>query len=324
MRITNSMMVNNMMRNLGKNLGRMDKLQQNLATGKKFIAPSDDPIGVSRSLRLNTEVANLEQFKRNAEDAMSWLDTTEMATDNIMNVLQRARELTVQASNETNTVNERKAIAEEIEELREQLIKIGNSTYAGSYIFTGFMTNYPLFDGNGDYYFKNVPADPAQTLTSNEEIEFNVGIAERIDINFVGQRIFGTTAGGSTIDDPVDNTSPVSSGNSSQLIEVFDQLLIDLNASNTAGINSALTRIDIHVGNINAVRAEIGVKTNRLDLTLNRIEDDTLNMRGLLAKNEDADMAEVIMRLQMEENVYKASLSGGAKIIQPSLVDFLR
>jgi flagellar hook-associated protein 3 FlgL len=47
-------------------------------------------------------------------------------------------------------------------------------------------------------------------------------------------------------------------------------------------------------------------------------------LRELLSKNEDADMAEVIMNLKMEENVYRASLAGGAKIIQPSLVDFLR
>lgn len=324
MRITNSMMVSNMMRNIGKNLVRMDKLQMNLATGKKFIKPSDDPIGVSRSLRLNTEVANLEQYKRNAEDALSWLDTTETALDNVVSVLHRARELTVQASSETNTVDERKAVAAEIDQLKEQLVKVGNTTYAGSYIFTGFKTNYPLFDNSGDYYFKNDPADPAQTLNASEIIEFNVGIAERIDVNFIGQRLFGTTAGGSTIDDVVDSTTAVTSGDSSQLIDVFEQLVTDLNADNSTGISDALNRLDTHFGNINAIRAEIGVKSNRLELTINRIEDDYLNIKDLLSKNEDVDMAEVIMNLKMEENVYRASLSGGAKIIQPSLVDFLR
>ncbi len=108
------------------------------------------------------------------------------------------------------------------------------------------------------------------------------------------------------------------------MIQVFDDLIKDLNDGNTGGISNALNRLDIHFNNINAVRAEIGVKTNRLELTLNRIEDDTLNLKELLSKNEDADIAEVIMNLKMQENVYQASLSGGAKIIQPTLMDFLR
>lgn len=324
MRITNSMMVNNMMRNIGKNLIRMDKLQTNLATGKKFVNPSDDPIGVSRSLRLKTEIANLEQYKRNAEDALSWMDTTEIALDNMISIFHRAKELTIQAGSETNSIDERKAIALEIDQLKEQLVKIGNTTYAGSYIFSGFKTNYPLLDNSGNYSFKNDVADPNQTMSAAENIEFNVGIAERIGINFVGQRIFGTTSGGGTIDDPVDVTSSVTTGDSSQLIEIFNQLITDLNGDNTTGIMNALDRIQTHFTNINAVRAEIGVKANRLELTINRIQDDSLNITGLLSKNEDADMAEVIMKLQMEENVYRASLSGGAKIIQPSLVDFLR
>ncbi len=75
---------------------------------------------------------------------------------------------------------------------------------------------------------------------------------------------------------------------------------------------------------MNAIISEIGVKVNRVELTSNRILDDTLNLKDLLSKNEDADIAEVVMNLKLQEYVYQASLSGGAKIIQPSLVDFLR
>ncbi len=122
------------------------------------------------------------------------------------------------------------------------------------------------------------------------------------------------------------SVSRVDKGDSSQLITVFDKLISDLTEApdgNTAGINDAIARIQAQSSNINAIRAEIGVKSNRIDLTVNRILDDTLNLEGLLSKNEDADMAEVIMRVMMEENVYQASLSTGARIIQPTLIDFL-
>ena len=120
MRVTNGMMVNNLMRNLNRNLFRMEKTQQMLSSGKKFVNPSDDPIGVSRSLRLNTEVATMSQYKRNADDVKSWLSTTEMAVSNISDILKRAKELTVQAVNETNSINERTAIYEEIKESGEK------------------------------------------------------------------------------------------------------------------------------------------------------------------------------------------------------------
>lgn len=326
MRITNSMMLNSMMRNMGKNLSRMSKTEENLATGKKFLRPSDDPIGVSRSLRLNTEVANMEQFKRNAEDALSWMDTTEMAINNIVDVLQRARELTLSANNGSNSDDERKAIATEITQLKEQLINIGNTNYAGSYIFSGFKTNKPPIGADGKYSLQENTTDPSQTLSASEIIEFNVGVGDRMGINFTVQKIFGVITPTSTIDDPINASSSVSTNSASQMIEVFNQLIDDLQApgGDTAGISSGIARLDIQLDNANAARAEIGVKTNRLDLTINRINDNTINLKDLLSKNEDADIAEVIMNLKMQENVYKASLSGGARIIQPTLMDFLR
>ncbi|MDF2804114.1 MAG: flgL, partial [Anaerocolumna sp.] len=129
---------------------------------------------------------------------------------------------------------------------------------------------------------------------------------------------------GTALDAPIDTTSTIDSTKTSQLISVFNQLIKDLGDNDTTGISKGLARIDAHFSNINAVRSEIGVKTNRLELTLNRIGGDTLNLKDLLSKNEDADMSEVIMNLKMQESVYQASLSGGARIIQPTLLDFLR
>jgi flagellar hook-associated protein 3 FlgL len=322
MRITNSMMLNSMMRNMSKNLNRMSKTEQMIETGKKFSLPSDDPIGVSKSLRLNTDVANMEQYKRNTEDALSWMETTEKSINNIVTVFQRARELTVQAANETNSKDERNAMAAEMTQLKEQIISIANTTYGGSYIFSGFKTNQALMDGNGNY----LPVD----LTKNESIEFNVGLSDRMAVNIVPQKLFGVINGLVTADSPVDANAIINSSTAPtykipQMIQVFDDLIIlGLQGDSTAEINKGLKRLDIQFDNVNAVRSEVGVKTNRLELTLNRIGDDTLNLKGLLSKNEDADMAEVIMNLKMQENVYKASLSGGARIIQPTLLDFLR
>jgi flagellar hook-associated protein 3 FlgL len=187
MRVTNNMMVNNLMSDMSRNLSRMEQLERNLATGKKFTMPSDDPIGVSRSLRLNTDVSVMDQYKRNVEDSQSWLETTEIAVGNISEVLKRAKELVVQATNETYSGEQRQAIASEIKQLKEQLISIGNTNYAGSYIFSGFKTDKPLLAGDGSYDI----GGGTNKLTLDEVIEVNVGIGDKIGFNAVGQRLFG-------------------------------------------------------------------------------------------------------------------------------------
>ena len=94
--------------------------------------------------------------------------------------------------------------------------------------------------------------------------------------------------------------------------------------SETLNIGGMLGDIDKNMENILAKLAEIGAKNNRLELSQNRLEDNLLNIKALLSKVQDADMTEVIMKLKMEEMVYQASLSTGARIIQPTLVDFIR
>jgi flagellar hook-associated protein 3 FlgL len=76
--------------------------------------------------------------------------------------------------------------------------------------------------------------------------------------------------------------------------------------------------------NITRVRADVGARYNRLELTENRLSKNIYNFTKLMSENEDIDQAENIMLLKSEENVYQASLAGGARIIQPSLMDFLR
>ena len=101
MRITNNMLINNMLSNLSTNLNRMSKYQNQLATGKKISLPSDDPIVASRALKLRTDVSEIEQYKRNVDDATSWMEITETTLAQMGEVMHRVRELVVQGSNGT-------------------------------------------------------------------------------------------------------------------------------------------------------------------------------------------------------------------------------
>ena len=137
MRVTNNMMVDQLRRNLLINQRSMYDKQDQLATGKRIRRASDDPILSSRVLKYSTDLSELGQYERNTTDALSWLEITESAVYDNVQLLQRARELSVQAANGTNSADDTKKIAEEIKGLTKQLIGNGNLTYAGRYIFSG-------------------------------------------------------------------------------------------------------------------------------------------------------------------------------------------
>jgi len=85
-----------------------------------------------------------------------------------------------------------------------------------------------------------------------------------------------------------------------------------------------LGQIDQRMDNILVKWAEVGARANRIELITNRLLDESINVQSLLSRTEDADVAELMVNLKTQENVYQASLSTGAQIIRPSLVDFMR
>ncbi|MCX7923035.1 MAG: flagellar hook-associated protein FlgL [Clostridia bacterium] len=304
MRITNNMLVNNMMNSIGKNLTRMEKYENQLSSGKKIQVPSDDPVVAARSLKLRTDVAEIEQYKRNIKDAQSWLDITETTIGQVGEILQRARDLAVQAANGVFTSEETQKIREEVKQLKAQVTHISNTTYAGRYIFSGYKTNQKIMDENGSFIIN---------VNNSEKIKFEIGVGDDIDVNVPGGDLFNSGA------NAVAGPAPVGG-----LIDGFNRFINALTTADNAGTNEAIANIDKGIDNVLRIQADVGARQNRLELTANRMESDTLNFTKLMSDNEDVDMAETIMNLKNEENVYRASLAGGARIIQPTLVDFLR
>lgn len=296
--------------NLNNTLQRLEKLQFESSKGKKFRVPSDDPIGASKSLKFNTDISKVEQYIRNAKDASSWMKETESALKEINAVLHRANELTVQAANGPNTEDLDK-INDEIKELKGHLIQVANSTYAGRSLFTGFKTDKELLDKDGNY---NV------NIGLDEVFVYNVGVAETVNVNTLANRVFGSVKADGT----ADYESGVSEGTEAYLIKVFDDLETALGSKNQTGIQEALGNIKDSMNQVLSVTAEIGAKANRLELTQNKLEDQLISLKDLLSFNEDVSLPEAMMKLAIEENVYRASLGVGSRIIQPSLMDFLR
>ncbi|MDI6602209.1 MAG: flagellar hook-associated protein FlgL [Thermoanaerobacteraceae bacterium] len=309
MRVTNNMMINNFLINFNKNTERMDKFQRILASGKLIQYPSDDPVGTVTVMKLKKDVSSIDQYQKNISDANSWLELTDTSLKNITDILNRVREITIQGANGTNSPSDTQAIASEMVQLKQQLVNIGNTRYSDRYIFGGMNTTSEVYTLNPLNTYGGVDYNGSDngTIPGNPwEIKFNVGVDDQIPINITGKQIFGDTT------------------TSSNIFKLMDDIVDKLDAGDTNAISSYIGDLDNNINNILSIRADVGARMNRVELTKNRLSDDQINFTNLLSKAEDADIAKVIMDLTNAENVYTAALNVGATIIQPSLVDFLR
>jgi len=299
MRVTQNLMSNRVLQNLNRNMEQMDKLNFQLSSGKQFSKPSDDPAGVVKVMKLGSAINALDHFNANSDQAEGLLNTTEGALADLTNIINRVRELAVQGTNGTLDNSERHAISIEIGQLREQVKSIANIDQGGKYIFAGTNFNVPPWDAS---------KPPGSEWQGNDQsIKYQVGESSFVEVNVPGGSIF-TQA-------PVGGQS---------LMAALDSLMTNLDSGNFSGIGQGITDMQANLENVIKIRADVGARSNRVDMTKNRLEDMTNNLQNLLSKAQDIDMAEVITQLKSQDSTYRAALASGAQIIQPSLLDFLK
>ncbi|WP_405130895.1 flagellar hook-associated protein FlgL [Paenibacillus sp. FSL H8-0317] len=306
MRITNNMLSSQLLLNLNRNAQQMNNTQTQMATGMKVNKPSDDPVGITYSLRYRAELASNEQYQKNVDSATSWLDFNDTVMDQAGSIVQRLRELVVQGSTGTNPQSALDSIKEEVSQLKEQLIDVANSKLNGKYVFNGETYDVKPYDFTKDANGSSDTTDAASVLTDTGKINFIVGESVQLPINVTGNEAFGN-------DQEDDN-----------LFVVLNNIIQALSDGDQKELSNQLGTIDSRMDKMLAIRSEIGAKTNRIDLMMGRLDDLGVNLTDLQAKVEDADYAELVMKSKIQENIYNASLSAGSKIISPSLVDFLR
>ncbi len=299
------MLSSQLMLNLNRNAQQMNNTQNQLATGMKINKPSDDPVGITYSLRYRAELSSNEQYQKNVDSAVSWLEFNDTVLNQAGNVVQKLRELTVQASTGSNPQSALDSINEEVLQLKEQLIDIANSKLNGKYIFNGQKYDVKPYEFTKNADGSSDTTAAAGVVTDPGAINFIVGESVQLPINVTGTEVFG-------------------SGEQDNLFVIINNISGALKSGNHVGVSAQLGMIDTRMDKILSTRAEFGAKSNRVELMQGRLGDLEVNLTDLQAKTEDANYAELIMNSKIQENIYNASLSAGSKIISPSLMDFLR
>lgn len=297
-RVTQNMLNSNMLRNLHNSMRNMDKLQQQLSSGSKIERPSDDPVVAARGMFYRSSLMENDQYSRNVDEAQNWMDMTDATMDEVGNVLKRVKELLVYSGDGAVSPEDLKTMSSEIKELKNHLGTLANQQINGKYIFAGTDTNKPPYDmnangGKGD--FVNTNSSPI-----NLEVSQNVFVTSNIN----AQTIFNFP------------------DNANNMFKVLDNIITEL------GNGKSATQFQGAIGQqfdkLLAERASLGANVNRVELIAERLKTQEVSITGLMSKNEDANMAEVMTELKTQESVHQAALGSGARIIQPTLLDFLR
>ena len=294
MRVTPKLVAQRSLQNLQRNLSASAHTQEALSSGKQLSVPSDSPTGASQVLRLRGDIRATQQFQSNASDGLSLLTTLGSTLDGMSVTSRRVRDLTVQGMNSGSVSAEgRSAIAREVAQLYDGLLADANQTLMGRPIFggaTGEKTAYNRATG----LFVGDASTPVNRRISDTNVV-------RVDIT--GPEAFG----------PAGN----------DLFAVVDRIAKDVIA-NPANLGADLDALDAVMKTMQNAVADIGARSNRIELGQAAAVDRVLGLKARLTEVEDVDLPQAIMEQQMQQVAYQAALGATARVIQPSLLDFLR
>jgi len=364
------------MRNLNNNFTKVDKLQNMMASGRKFAHISDDPVALIYSQAARNKIARLEHYRTTVGTAKDWLDQAENGMMELQGILADAYIACVDATHDGKTDSDKQNIAQTIGQLRDHFVDTLNAAFGDKYVYAAYNTPGDPASGfgaegiksfavvDGDLYFNGfnlsafdgMPAEllnvdlkglsQADAVTAINNLGVSLGSLTHDDIIML-HRLKGdvlTFDVGPGISMPVTmngidmvlNTNINENGD--LVVRNAFNVLTDLyNGANgdpggtpptsplpASELTKMIKPLQDAQNHLLTKTAVIGGRTRRLELLEARYEQDSINYQRMMSDAEDVDMGEVIMRLRIAESVMQSSMSAGARIIQPTLMDFLR
>ena len=318
MRITNLMMTENAIQNMADSREKINKLQGNLASGKQFQVPSDDPTRASASLSLRSHLETLESYTDTAEMTQSWMTASDNAFDQLEQLAVRANNLILRGLNDSLSGSERAiSLGSEMQTLINEAIEIGNTSVNGQYIFSGYQVNQKAFELTDsatlltDYQGNPFTPKVVNYLGDTGTMQRNLGPDQSVTLNVRGdQAILGF------LQNLVQASNALKQNNIKDTGDpVTDPLTLE----------STLTALKSSLDTLDQYRTSNGARMRQVDSAVNFLESVKLETKSLLSDNEDTNMAEGIALLANRQTTYEAVLEVSQRAISAlSLFDYLR
>lgn len=292
-RITQRLMVERSLGSLQTGLGRLARSQEQLSTGRVINRPSDSPTGTNDAMRLRAQITSDTQHARNASDGLGYLGRTDEVLSTMVDRLRRARDLVVQgASTGSAGPQAREAIAAELEQIRTSMLSLANTQHMGRSLFGGTSGSPQAYAADGTF------------IGDRNAVVRVVGDDMSVTVNTTGPTAFETPDG--------DN-----------LFGILDRAIADMRTA-PGDLPQSLDRIDAVQATMLSAVADVGTRYGRVEDVLSTLGATEISNKNALSEVENVDIAKAIVDLQMQEVAYQSALGATARVLQPSLLDFLR
>jgi flagellar hook-associated protein 3 FlgL len=352
MRVGENTTLNTVRDSINRSRMRMNDLQKENATLKRVNAPHDDPVGNAKLMTIRNEQLDNTEFERNANLAKTFLNYTDSSLEEVTNLLVRAKELSLgQASSAANGAESRAMVAEEIKNIQAEINSISNRRLGDRYIFSGYKTATTPFDEGGNY-----SGDDGKIMVEVQKDVF-------VGMNMPGREIFlgaahSTPAATQSRDPasielqakktdanaaapaapagPVSPGVPAASGGpematkqkaerpNEDIFRTLDSLRVGLMTNDVDQIRATLEPLDKLRDRVITARSQVGARMAGIDNAIANMGKRGVFNAELQSNIEDADIIQVVSDMAREESVLRASLQASNKLIQPTLLDFLR
>jgi len=322
MRITNNMLSRKYVGNLNSSLEELDRLNDQVASGRKYAKASDDPATALKALQVRRNLARISQYQTNLTDAANWLMQTESTVAGIKEIATQAYEATLQGMTGTVSETDRKILGQQLRDLQEQLLQMANSNFSGRYILGGANTRMAPFtvDGAGKLLYNGQDVDGA--AVNNVDVFYDLGMGLQLDAagEIKPETAFTiSTNGALVLGSGIDGN-----GLPNNLYRLIGQISQCFEGNDLSNMDTLLAKLINKNDDIMASTVEVGEKSSFVEFLQNRFDTDEINALAKQSDLEEIDSARVIIDFKSQEAAYQAALAMGAKIIQPSLMDFLR
>jgi flagellar hook-associated protein 3 FlgL len=296
MRITTSMLSNNTIQDINDSLAKLNDYQKKVSSGKNFVDSSENPSGVSLSLRLRSTLSVSNDFLNTANFVDDWMTANDSAIKQGIDIGTRANTLAKSGLSDTFSATERSAYATEINELIKQALDSANASHEGKYIFSGYQINtkpFTMSDPN--------TIDPYHGDTGT--VEQTIGAGIKVTMNIDGENTF----------------KPLLQA----LVRARNALQSTPYDSNE--LNAAVTDINTSIQTMKEAQTNNAARQSQVENNISAIKNTQAEIKSLLSKNEDVNMAEMATLITNQQTTYQAVLEVSQRAISAlNLFDYLK
>ena len=321
-RMTTSMMAGTTLATIQRNFNRLADVNKQLSSGKRMSFASDDPASSVSSMRLRKELAATEQFKRNISHANSWLATSDAAMQSVADRYTEARTLLINSIDGALGDKSQGALAAQLRKIAESIMSQANSTYLGRTVFAGNSDKGLVFktgsDGH-DTIFLAAEKDEITAKTVDRRIDADTTVQANVD----GNELFGTGTikwDGNTLN--TDNNPSVMN-----LLIAAAQILESPAGpvgDNRQKIESIQKELGERFSKLQEAQSAVGARHKQVLEAQNSVIFDLQQVKGQISDVEDIDIQKVTIDMSLASMAYQASLSSTQRVVQPTLLDYLR